>query len=57
MALSYSCLIPRIRFALILHCSISVAINWYGLEPVQDDFHYDFTGMADVTDGSGRASD
>ena len=30
----------------------SVAINWFGLEPVQDDFHYDFTGMADVTDGS-----
>ena len=31
----------------------SVAIIWFGLlEPVQDDFHYDFTWMADVTNGS-----
>ena len=30
----------------------SAAIIWFGLEPVQDDFHYDFTWMADVTDGS-----
>ena len=29
--------------------------NWFGLEPVQGDFHYDFTGMADCS--SGRAAD
>ena len=30
----------------------SAAIIWFGLEPVQDDFHYDFTWMVDETDGS-----
>ena len=30
----------------------STAIIWFGLAPVQDDFHYDFTRMAGETDGS-----
>ena len=30
----------------------SAANILFGLEPVQDDFHYDFTRMADETDGS-----
>ena len=30
----------------------SAAIIWFGLEPGQDDFHYDFTRMVDETDGS-----
>ena len=27
-------------------------IIWLGLEPVQDDFHYDFTRMINKTDGT-----
>ena len=30
----------------------SAAIIWFGLEPVQNDFHYDFIRMVDETDGS-----
>ena len=30
----------------------SAAIIWFGLAPVQDDFHYDFTRMAGETGGS-----
>ena len=46
---------PKDAFVKLLpavNLACSVAINWFGREPVQDDFHYDFIGMADVTDGS-----